>query len=205
MSAEYRENYQRIAADHIAYWKVHGVNPWQSPEHMEAVGVPTAALIEKYSEPYDYVLDAGCGMGELLLRVPSDRRRMACDFAVEYVEISQRQGIETVVADLEALPWPDRLFAVVALVDVLEHVLDPMAVLREALRVLRSRGVLVIRVPDQEDLSTYLDPAYPYRYAHLRRFDEPELRLLVDRVLDCDMLDFGIVNEEAILAARKRT
>ena len=198
----YRDNYQRIAADHIAHWSTWGENPWQSPEHMEAVGAPTAALIEKYAGG-GTVLDAGCGMGELLLRVPSITRH-GVDFATGYVAIACDRGIEAVEADLEDLPYPDGMFDVVAAVDVLEHVIDLNAVLREVLRVLRPEGVLVVRVPDREDLWTYLDPGYPYRFAHLRSFDEPSLRLLVDRVCDCDLLDFGIVNREAILAARKR-
>ncbi len=203
MISGYRENYQQIAADHIEHWLRTGVNPWQDEAHMEAVGAPTAALIEKYSEPGDLVLDAGCGMGELLLRVPDDRIKYGCDFAPGYVDIARSRGIEAVEADLEALPYDDGMFAVVALVDVLEHVLDENVVLREALRVLRPGGVIVVRVPDSEDLWKYLGPEYPYRWAHLRRFDEPGLRVWFDRVYGLLMADLGIVNRELIAAARK--
>jgi hypothetical protein len=67
--------------------------------------------------------------------------------------------------------------------------------------------VLIIRSPDSEDLSGYLEPDYPYRYVHLRRFDEPSFRLLLDRVFDMEVLEaervFGTAWEINVVA-RKR-
>lgn len=189
--ASYRENYERIAADHLAHWRETGVNPWQSPEHVARVNAVTAGLIMRYSTSGDPVLDAGCAMGELLLGL-ADRECHGCDFVADYVEIARSRGISAVKADLEHLPYPDGRFAVVAAADVLEHVLDEKIVLREMLRVIRPGGHLIIRSPDSEDLTPYTQPEAPYRYVHLRRFDMPGLYLLLDRIMGVNVVEFVI-------------
>lgn len=202
----YRENYEQIAADHLAHWRETGVNPWQSEVHVEAMGTSTAQIIINYTIAGDTILDAGCAMGDLLARVP-DRIRHGVDFNADYLEVAAERGIVTACADIEDMPYPDGMFDLVVTTDVLEHVLDLNAALREMVRVLKVGGVLVARVPDSEDLSGYLAPEYPYRFVHLRRFDEPTLRLLLDRVFGMEVLDvvkvFGTAWEINV-AARKQ-
>ena len=183
----YRANYDQIARDHLAHWRATGVNPWQSAVHVEAVGEATAQFIRSYSSPMDPILDAGCAMGDLLMRV-SDRDLHGCDFNAEYLEVAATRGVKTALCDLEQTPYADGVFALVACTDVLEHVMDLNRVVWEMLRVLRPGGVLVIRTPDSEDLTGYLEPDYPYRFVHLRRFDAPGWRLLLDRVFGLEVL-----------------
>lgn len=206
MKDDYSENYERIARDHVEHWRQTGVNPWQSDEHVAAVTAVTVDFIRRYSQPGDPVLDAGCGMGDLLLQLP-DLDGQGVDFSPEYVSICKERGLAVTQAELESLPFEDGTFALVVAADVLEHVLDLNAVVREMLRVLRPDGVLVVRSPDSEDLTPYLDPHYPYRFAHLRRFDEPGLRLLLDRVFECEVLEVQPVlgtGPEIVVAARRR-
>lgn len=188
LKAEYRANYELIASDHLAHWRATGVNPWQSAIHVEAVGKATAALIHKYSKMGTRILDAGCAMGDLLARV-KDRRLYGIDFNAEYLAVAAERGIETTLGELEAMPYHDETFDLVVTTDVLEHVLDEKVVIREMLRVLAPGGILIVRSPDSEDLSGYLDPEYPYRFVHLRRFDDPSLRLLFDRIFEVQVIE----------------
>jgi SAM-dependent methyltransferase len=200
--ADYQTNYEQIAADHIAHWRATGENPWQPPEHVQAVGDATREILRRYTKPGDMILDAGCGMGELLEPL-TDRQRSGLDLSAGYVEIARSKGIDAEVGDLEHMPYADGAFAAVVAVDVLEHVLDLNAVVAEMLRVLRPGGVFVVRSPDQEDLAGYLAPTYPYRFAHLRRFDEAIFRLLFTRIFECEVLETSAVNGERNFAVRK--
>ena len=44
-------------------------------------------------------------------------------------------------------------------------------------------GIFIVRVPNREDLSSYLNPDYPYDLAHVRGFDEYSLELLSDKTI----------------------
>jgi ubiquinone/menaquinone biosynthesis C-methylase UbiE len=198
---DYRANYQQIAADHIAHYRSTGNNPWQSGEHVNAVGDATRDYLRRYSAPGDAILDAGCGMGELTVPL-TDRERHGIDFAPGYVEIAAVH-IQAIVGDLEHLPYPDERFALVVAADILEHVLDLNRVVAELLRVLRPGGVLVVRVPERENLSPYLTPKNPYRFVHLRRFDRASLELLFTRIFDCTVLESSVIRKERIMAVRR--
>ena len=104
------------------------------------------------------------------------------------LQVAATRGVKTALCNLEQTPYADGVFALVACTDVLEHVMDLNRVVWEMLRVLRPGGVLVIRTPDSEDLTGYLEPEYPYRFVHLRRFDAPGWRLLLDRVFGLEVL-----------------
>ncbi len=205
MTTAYRENYDQIARDHLAHWRETGVNPWQSAVHVEAVGTATAQLIYAYSDMGAKILDAGCAMGDLLARI-ADRERFGCDFNAEYLAVASDRGIQTTQCDLEAMPYADGLFDLVVTTDVLEHVMDLNRVIAEMLRVLRPGGHLVIRTPDNEDLTGYLEPDYPYRFAHLRRFDEASHRLLLTRVFGLEVVQaervFGTAWEINVVARK---
>ena len=57
-------------------------------------------------------------------------------------------GAEVRVGTIGQAQWPSEHFDVVTLWDVLEHVPDPMATLRETHRVLRPGGIVLARVPN---------------------------------------------------------
>jgi SAM-dependent methyltransferase len=86
------------------------------------------------------VLDLGCGDGQIAARVMSRRP----DLAIQGVDVLIRPITHIPVTryDGQTLPFPDKSFDAVTLVDVLHHTDDPAAVLREAVRVAR-RSVVI--------------------------------------------------------------
>jgi 2-polyprenyl-3-methyl-5-hydroxy-6-metoxy-1,4-benzoquinol methylase len=97
------------------------------------------------------MLDVGCGAGVFL----SDARDAG--WMVSGVEINPKfpefcrkdLGIENVkVGFVSSIPFPDASFDAVAMLDVLEHMYDPVKSVRQCARLLKPGGVLVVKSPN---------------------------------------------------------
>lgn len=75
-------------------------------------------------------------------------RAVVCDASPRMLAQARAKGLETVLAEAEALPFGDATFDRILLVDAFHHVRDQDAALRELLRVLKPDGRLVIEEPD---------------------------------------------------------
>ncbi len=99
------------------------------------------------------VLDVGCATG-YLARALKDRDCTVSGLEVDpaMAEVARQHLDEVVEADLNATSLTDLFrpgsFDVVIFADVLEHVLEPERVLREAIPLLRPGGRIVISIPN---------------------------------------------------------
>ena len=128
------------------------------------------ALTDGLGERNAAVLDAGCGTGGLIRRLAPRRpawkwtgvdiEPIACALARE----RGGGGAEIREASVTALPFGDGTFDAVVSADVLYHVEDDGAAVREFFRVLRPGGLVVINVPAYPWLWSYHDEA-----VHARR------------------------------------
>ena len=118
------------------------------------------------------LLDAGCGTGGLIRRLAPrhpewrwtgvDVSPLACELA------RARGGVEVVEGSVTALPFRDGEFSAVVSADVLYHLDDDEAALREMTRVLQPGGVAVINVPAHRWLWSYHDVAVAGRRRYTR-------------------------------------
>ncbi len=132
------------------------------------------------------LMEIGSGGGEALAVLP--------DSAVLYIplDISQKnllqirrravkQKILPLTGDAFYLPVKDGSIDVVICSEVLEHVNEPLAVLKEIRRVLKARGRAVISVPYREKISYQLcihcNQLTP-THAHLHSFDQEKIKQL---------------------------
>ena len=106
-------------------------------------------------QPGTRVLDVGCGVGRLMLRIA---RRGCRVTGVELIRADLRsarrllgevwQQVELIEGDGGRLPFADESFDFVTCTETLEHVADYGLALRELARVLRPGGNLAVSVPD---------------------------------------------------------
>lgn len=98
------------------------------------------------------VLDIGCGWGQALLHF-QDQGMAAYGFdpAPEAVEYGERNGLQVVQAGMDNMNVFDgRRFDVVTLLNVLEHLADPVGILTEIKdKVLNPGGIIAIEVPNE--------------------------------------------------------
>ncbi len=116
------------------------------------------ATIFEWVNPQDHhiILDFPCGRGFYLnmLRYTSRCRLVGADLDWEVIQkaranVGHLPDVALHCANIYAMPYPDNTFDAVILSEVLEHVDDDVAALREAYRVLKPGGVVAITVPHQ--------------------------------------------------------
>ena len=96
------------------------------------------------------LLDIGCGNGQFLDRM----RQLGWEVVgVEPDELAvsvarERYGLEVFQGSLEEAKFPDRHFDAITMNHVIEHVPDPIGLLKECRRVLRPGGKLVVVTPN---------------------------------------------------------
>lgn len=198
---EYTDNYENISHDHLASMAQDGTNPFIAEKVWQEMEQSTIQLVEKYSKPNDAILDVGVGLGRVLSNFPAlDRYGM--DISFGYLKEVQSKGVEVCFAQVEEIPYKPGTFDVVLATDILEHVLDLNLSCAKMLSVLKPGGLLIARVPYREDLSGYLAPENPYKYVHVRSFDEDSLRILFERIFDCEWVETTKIAHHAYSGTR---
>ena len=124
------------------------------------------------------ILDLGCGPGNTLQRFMRWGRVYGVDFSLDALAFARTKGVERVLSgDSTALPIAAGSIDCVLALDVIEHVADDEAALREIARVLRPGGVFLFAVPAFMTLWRYHDEAY----GHYRRYTKADLCAKVRR------------------------
>ena len=139
------------------------------------------SLVEKIrttlNNPDPKILDVGCGTGANLKMLAACGRAEGVDISPQAVEFCRERGLNAVkLGAIEHLPYDNNSFEIVTALDVVEHLDDDVAGLREMRRVLRPDGRLLLFVPAfmflwgvQDDVSN-----------HRRRYTMPGLLKAVE-------------------------
>ena len=136
----------------------------------------SAAYLSPLLESGQSLLDLGCGPGTITAEF-ADRvapgRVVGVDASAEVIARAasefQRDNLEFLVGSAYALPFDDDTFDVVHTHQVLQHVADPVAVLREMRRVAKPGGIIAAREVDYA--GTFWYPLLPGLDAWLALYD----------------------------------
>jgi len=137
------------------------------------------------AQPNRHLLDMGCGSGQTLKLLRDLGWYVeGVDFDAAAVKRAKAKGLQVCVGTLEAQKYPDNYFNVITMSHLIEHVHNPMQLLRECNRILRSGGSLVVVTPNGgswghrlfKDAWLHLDPP-----RHLHVFTSLSLRNLAER------------------------
>ena len=96
------------------------------------------------------LLDVGCGKGDLLIRM-LQRGWNAEGLEVDAAAVAfarGKQGLTVHQGELESHRFPEHSFDAITMNHVIEHVHDPVSLLRECLRVLKPGGKLALATPN---------------------------------------------------------
>jgi SAM-dependent methyltransferase len=135
------------------------------------------------------ILDVGCGAGNMFHHLRRYGRVHGIELDARPVKIAQSRGYDVRQADASrAIPFDDSSFDLVTALDVIEHAEDDEAILREARRVLKPGGYLLVTSPAFQWLWSYNDDLN----AHKRRYTARELSTrLVHAGLSMERISYG--------------
>ena len=136
-----------------------------------------ADICRRVTDRRPRILDVGCGTGANLLMLSQYGDAEGVDVSEDALAFCRERGLRNVkLGAAEELPYADATFDLVTALDVVEHLDDDLAGLREMRRVLRPGGRVLLFVPTfmflwglQDDVSN-----------HRRRYTLPGLLRAVE-------------------------
>lgn len=144
-SPEWKEHFYN--PDYNGYAESLGRDFVYAPDLTRRVGYRRLLdFLRPEAPPSASLLDVGCAAG-LFVKEAVDHGfdAFGCDYSEEAVAYSKEHlGVRTFRSPAEAIDAPDNRYDVVTLLQVFEHLPDPMRVLHELKRVLKPGGMLVL-------------------------------------------------------------
>jgi SAM-dependent methyltransferase len=134
------------------------------------------ALFAGRIPPQARVLDVGAGQGLFVNHLAGPGRLVAVDeWPASLIRNRERGGLP-VGADALHLPFRDGQFDYLFALDVLEHLPDDYAAVKEWARMLKPGGQLILNIPAME----WLWSEHDVRMGHYRRYTKAKLRRVLE-------------------------
>lgn len=119
-------------------------------ERFDAYGIPDRKISETDLENHK-LLSLGSGAGNDIWYLCDRNLVVGVDYARNGLVIGKQHGLHGILAELNfrtTLPFKNESFDIVICKDIFEHLLEPMAILREVRRCLKNDGYIIISVPN---------------------------------------------------------
>jgi 2-polyprenyl-3-methyl-5-hydroxy-6-metoxy-1,4-benzoquinol methylase len=142
------------------------------------------------------LLDVGCGKGTLGYYLNSDKILYGIDISKIAISeaIKTYKRADALDIDRENLPYENNFFDIVVALDVIEHVFDPISMLKEAYRVLKRGGKFILSTPNilyEEYLKNFVrnrrfpktsGDSFPYDGGHIHFFTYQDIYDLMNQI-----------------------
>lgn len=142
------------------------------------------------------ILDIGAADGLMLNNMKGIFPNTTClgiEYAADLLACSKSKTIHLIQGDALVLPVKNDAFDVVIAAAIIEHVSDPMQLIREAFRALRKNGIFIVTTPHPfwEKIATYI--------GHLKEDDHNESLPLTNLIGLFSKTEFEIVQAEQFM------
>jgi len=125
-------------------------------------------------------LDLGCGTGEFLKWCPIGS--IGIDISNDFLKICENKGLKCIYSDLnQSLPFESASFSRVLLIHTLEHIENPINLLREINRILNKEGKVIIALPRESTFLELFDKYFIDHPYHLYSFSLRNIKHLLKR------------------------
>jgi 2-polyprenyl-3-methyl-5-hydroxy-6-metoxy-1,4-benzoquinol methylase len=112
--------------------------------------------IIKYAKKDDIIVDVGCGAGDFLSLVKryGDKSWDLCgiDFSAEAIKVLNERSIRGINGRFEEIQWKGNHVGAIVMLQLIEHVENPTAILKKCFEILRPGGVVIMETPSLEGL-----------------------------------------------------
>jgi len=111
------------------------------------------------------ILDVGCGSGKMTEDLKVFGEISGIDSSKKAIVFCKKRGLKDVYKiDIgDKLPFPEKTFDLVLVLDVLEHIENDQKVLRNLKRIMKEEGFLILTVPAYQRLFSYWDKMLGHR------------------------------------------
>lgn len=111
---------------------------------------PLFSQIQRLVGSHKRVLDIGSSRGDVAISVSRNGNKViGLDISSRAVELCHQRGIEAYRVNIETDPFPGiEPFDAVLLLEVIEHLIDPLPVLRRIADILKPSGFILISTPN---------------------------------------------------------
>ena len=155
----------------------HGHHKSVVDDHARRTATDSAAYLLPHIKPTDTILDVGCGPGTITVDfaalaskgkvIGSDAVESVLSQASDYAASRGLTNVKFQKDDANALPFEDNTFDIVHCHQVLQHVNNPVAILKEMRRVAKPGGIVAAREADYMTFAWYPEPPEIARWMEL--------------------------------------
>ena len=145
-------------------------------------------LVKPYLGKDKRLLEIGCSAGMFLYHISGKVKEIVgMDFDVASAQFAEKKCCCQICTEpLSKSPLKEKSFDIICAFQVLEHVKDPVAFLREVGKYLKDDGILFVEVPNLHDvlLSTYdlkFHKQFYFHAAHLYYFSKKSFSLALEQ------------------------